>query len=259
VADGWKRRGGALILLGVLTWCAVSAAWAQTTSGAIVTPMQTPMTAQKPSPVVIELFSSQACTYCPAADAYMADLLKQEGVIGLSCHIDYFDVQHGSLSKKFCTARQKDYAEKMKLKSVYTPQMVINGHMDAIGYEPGKVSIAVLRARSEKMAEIAIRPLNDGAYAYAVPPWVENTGGITLWVAMFDKPHTLTVAEGGNRGKKLTYHNIVNALTDIGEWDGTPNEKTIMPVMNAGAAGFAVLAQENATGKIVAAGVFNRP
>lgn len=258
MAKDRKRTGCGLVLL-LLGWAAFCPAWAQTTSGAIATPVETPVTVQKPSPVVIELFSSQACTYCPAADAYMADLLKQEGVIGLSCHIDYFDVQHGSFSKKFCTARQKDYAAKMKLKSVYTPQMVINGHMDAIGYEPGKVSISILRARSEKMAEIVIRPLDGGAFAYAVPPWVANTGDITLWVAMFDKPHTITVAEGGNRGKKLTYHNIVNALTDIGTWDGTPNEKTITPVMNAGAAGFALLAQEKTTGKIVAAGVFNRP
>lgn len=227
--------------------------------GPITTPVQTPSTPQRPTPVVIELFSSQACTYCPVADAYMADLLEQDGVIGLACHIDYFDVQQGSLAKRFCTQRQKTYASKMKLKSVYTPQMVVNGHMDVIGYETGKVSVAVLRARAEKMAEIAIRPAGGGAYAYAVPPWVENSGGVTLWVAMFDKPHTVKVAEGGNRGKTLTYHHVVNALTDLGHWDGTPNEKTVMPVMHANAGGFALLAQDDATGKILAAGEVRLP
>ncbi len=232
---------------------------AQMPAGAITTAIETPRSKPSPSPVVIELFSSQACTYCPAADAYMADLLKQDGVIGLSCHVDYFDVRRGSLSKRFCTKRQSDYATKLKLKSVYTPQMVVNGHMDVVGYESGKVSVAVLRGRAEKMPEIIIRPLDNGIYAYTIPADIKNPDSITLWIAMFDKPHTVTVAEGGNKGKVLTYHNIVNALTDIGVWDGVSSEKTMMPMMNANAAGFVVLAQDKISGKIMAAGKFMRP
>ena len=44
------------------------------------------------APVVVELFSSQACVFCPRADRLFADLLKQDNVIGLACHVDYFDV-----------------------------------------------------------------------------------------------------------------------------------------------------------------------
>ncbi|MBN8521581.1 MAG: DUF1223 domain-containing protein [Alphaproteobacteria bacterium] len=219
--------------------------------------LSTPLSVKPPvsaPPVVIELFSSQACTYCPPADEYMADLLKQDGVIGLSCHVDYFDVRQGSLAHKFCSRRQSDYAKTMGLKSVYTPQMVINGHIDAIGYESAQVSIGVLKARAEKISEISIRPLQNGQYAYALPAQAVQDPDVTLWVALFDKPHTLTVAEGGNRGKNLTYHNIVSSLIALETEQLTSAEKTFLPYMKANAAGFALLAQNNQSGKIIAAG-----
>lgn len=36
-----------------------------------------------PAPVVVELFSSQACTFCPPADRFMGSLAKQTGLIDL--------------------------------------------------------------------------------------------------------------------------------------------------------------------------------
>jgi hypothetical protein len=233
-------------------------AHAQQAPTAIVTPIA-PIKVTPPAPVVIELFSSQACTYCPAADAYMADLIKQDQVIGLSCHVDYFDVRQGSLSKKFCTKRQKNYADKFKLRSVYTPQMVVNGHMDVVGYEAGKVSVAILRARAEKMKPIYIAATPEGAYAYDIPKDIAVNPNVNLWLAMYDKPHTLKIAEGGNRGKTLTYHNVVTALTDLGAISRMTGDQTVLPMMNSKSAGFALLAQDRVSGKILAAGTFNRP
>lgn len=221
-----------------------------------VEPMAQAPVMSAPTPVVIELFSSQACTYCPAADAFMSDLVEQQGIIGLSCHVDYFDVKRGSLSKKFCTARQKDYKNKMALSSLYTPQMVVNGHMDVIGYEGAKVTAAIFRARAEKMGRIDITEKPNGSYAYTLP--AQAAARAAIYIALFDKPHTLTVAEGGNRGKKMTYHNIVTSLMDVGAWDGAGDTRYISPLFTAQSGGFAVLAQDAITGKIIAAGMLQR-
>lgn len=210
-------------------------------------------------PVVIELFSSQACTFCPPADRFLGQLVQQQGVIGLSCHVDYFDVRKGSLSKSFCTQRQTNYIKAMKVPAHYTPQMVVNGHMDVIGYEADKVSAAILKGRSERMDRIAITRGADGTYSYPLP--VKDLGGqnIHLWLAVFDKPHDKTVQEGGNRGKRVTYYNVVSRLTDLGTWNGNAQQKMVNPMMTAENAGFAILAQNQTTGKIIAAGaIYNQ-
>lgn len=79
----------------------------------------------KPSPVVIELFSSQACPACPPADAYLGSLIKSKGVIALSCHVDYFGRRGTELGKAFCTERQARYIKQIGRHSYYTPQMMI--------------------------------------------------------------------------------------------------------------------------------------
>ena len=210
-------------------------------------------------PVVIELFSSQACTFCPPADRFMGQLVQQQGVIGLSCHVDYFDVRKGSLSKSFCTQRQTNYIKALKVPAHYTPQMVVNGHLDVIGYEADKVSAAILKARAERMDRISITRNADGTYSYPLPETNLAGQDIHLWLAVFDKPHDKTVQEGGNRGKKVTYYNVVSRLTDLGAWNGAAQKKLVEPMMTAANAGFAILAQNRVTGKIVAAGaIYNQ-
>ena len=91
-------------------------------------------------PVVLELFSTQACTFCPRADALMADLVDHPSLIALSCHVDYFDVEVGSRALPVCSSRQISYEGAMKHGPKYTPQMVFNGRLNAIGYREHDVA-----------------------------------------------------------------------------------------------------------------------
>jgi hypothetical protein len=210
-------------------------------------------------PVVIELFSSQACTFCPPADKFLGQLVQQQGIIGLSCHVDYFDVKQGSMSKKFCTQRQTNYIKKLKVPAHYTPQMVVNGHMDVIGYEADKVSAAILKARSERIDRVNITRQESDNYGYTINARDLKGEPVHVWLAIFDKPHEKTVQDGGNRGKRVTYYNVVSRLTDLGSWDGAAQTQYLKPFMTADNAGFAVLVQNDTTGNIIAAGaIYNQ-
>jgi len=213
--------------------------WAQDFSA----PLQT-----KASPVLVELFSSQGCPACPPADAYIKDLAETEGVIALSCHVDYFPVKNDKLGKKFCTNRQTKYIKQIKRKSHFTPQMMINGHMSEIGYERDAVTASILKGRSERVSEILIRPKGSGVFDFIMPP-VSVNGPANLWLAVYDKPHTVN-----RRGRSVTYYNVINHFLPLGDWKGSVLQRAVFPLISSKSAGFAIVAQDSVTGHIYAAG-----
>ena len=42
-------------------------------------------------PWAIELFTSQGCSSCPPADAYLGRLAKRPDIVALAYHVDYWD------------------------------------------------------------------------------------------------------------------------------------------------------------------------
>src|SRR5688572_18906431 len=78
---------------------------------------------------VVELYTSQGCSSCPAADAFLGRLAKRDDVIAISLSVDYWDYlgwKDTLASSKF-SERQKAYAKALGNGMVYTPQMVVNG------------------------------------------------------------------------------------------------------------------------------------
>ena len=101
--------------------------------------------------VVVELFTSQGCYSCPPAEKFLGDLAEQETVIALDFHVDYWDnLVHGAdgkwkdpFSRPAYTQRQRVYNQRIRgTGNVYTPQMVIDGRLEAVGSR----RIAVLSA-----------------------------------------------------------------------------------------------------------------
>ena len=221
-------------------------------------PLTGAVPAPAPAPVVLELFTSQGCAFCPPADQLMGRLSQQQNVIGLSCHVDYFGVRQNSLGKSFCTQRQNVYNRLIGTGPRYTPQLVVNGHMDMIGYETGKVSAAILKARAEKVLPISFWANPDQSYGFTLPAASVGNDPMRLWMAVFDIPKTLSITEGGNLGKQVTYYNVVSRMDDLGAWTGQAESHALNPGLTPQNAGFAVIAQNTRTGHIVAAGSVKR-
>ena len=103
--------------------------------------------AQGASGVVVELYTSQGCSSCPPADAYLKKLAAEPGIIALALHVDYWDYigWADDFASPDYTARQKTYAHAMSSNSIFTPQMIVAGVDSAEGTDASQVEGAVRR------------------------------------------------------------------------------------------------------------------
>jgi methionine-R-sulfoxide reductase len=82
---------------------------------------------------LLELYTSEGCSSCPPAEAWLSGLAKNEkvwkDVVPVAFHVDYWD--YLGWQDVFATTafseRQRDYAEAWKSPRIYTPGFVLNG------------------------------------------------------------------------------------------------------------------------------------
>ncbi|WP_430395863.1 DUF1223 domain-containing protein [Ferrovibrio sp.] len=182
-----------------------------------------PARADPPTPVVIEMFTSQGCASCPPADLMMQDWANDRQVIALSLHVDYWDYLgwRDTFAKRGHTDRQQAYAKYSGSRQVYTPQAVVNGQYIAVGSNREAVEAAVRSAMKDRQLALKAERDADGKpLRLAIPGRKEWEGEATIWLCLFDKRHDVTVQRGENSGKSLSYVNVARAWIDLGRWTG---------------------------------------
>src|SRR5262245_50390974 len=100
---------------------------------------------------VIELFTSQGCSSCPAADKLAGELAKDPSLIVMSLAVDYWDYLgwKDTLAIAGHTNRQRAYSKMRGDREVYTPQVVVNGVTHVIGSDRKAIEDAVAQTRKQ--------------------------------------------------------------------------------------------------------------
>lgn len=172
--------------------------------------------------VVVELFTSQGCSSCPPADELLGRLAKHEGVIALGFHVDYWDYigWKDEFGSPAFTARQKAYAVAAGNRTVYTPQMIIEGEARIVGFKPMEVSTEITSYRARTAAaDVTLTRKGDSLTIRAEAP-APFARPAKVELVRYIPERRVAIRRGENAGRTMDYHNIVTSLTTLATWDG---------------------------------------
>jgi hypothetical protein len=179
-------------------------------------------------PVVVELFTSEGCSSCPAADVALRELEITQSVpgvevIALGEHVDYWNRLgwKDGFSSPAYTERQRQYAAGFGSGS-YTPQAVVNGQYEFVGSRRAELAKTVVQAARAPQAQVSVVRMGEGVQVLVggVPA---GTKAATVLLAITESGLASKVGRGENAGRLLRHASVVRELRPLGQVgaDGT--------------------------------------
>ncbi|WP_223229296.1 DUF1223 domain-containing protein [Shimia marina] len=172
-------------------------------------------------PVVVELYTSQGCSSCPPADDYFhRQLAGRQDVIALALHVDYWDYigWKDEFASPAYTQRQHTYARAAGHRSVYTPQMIVNGKDHVVGAHPDQVE-KLISAHKAVKRNVDLDVKRDGDLI-EVKAKSDIEAPMVVHVMRYRAEEKISIKRGENAGRVLTYANIVDGWEKVQSWNG---------------------------------------
>jgi hypothetical protein len=171
-------------------------------------------------PVVVELFTSQGCSSCPPANAYLNELSKgRRDVLALAFHVTYWDRLgwKDPFSMEAATDRQGVYGRRFGDGS-YTPEIVVDGAASAVGSDRAEVGSAIETAKRNGRTAAAVNVTKNGEQVSIEVG--AGSGSARVLLIGFDHEHITAIHRGENSGRTLTEANVVRSMRSVGQWSG---------------------------------------
>jgi hypothetical protein len=171
-------------------------------------------------PVVVELFTSQGCSSCPPANAYLNDLARERhDVLPLAFHVTYWDRLgwKDPFSLSAATDRQARYGGRFGDGS-YTPEIVVDGLNSHVGSYRDEIGSAIEHAKAAATTSAAVKvSRKDNQLLVEVGPG-EGRGRVLL--VGFDHYHKTAIRRGENGGRTFEELNVVRSVRPLADWQG---------------------------------------
>lgn len=211
------------------------------------------------APVLAELFTSQACSSCPAAEKLFNELADTDGVIAIQWHVDYWNnLVHGRSGKwkdpysnAANTQRQRDYNYALRgTGSVYTPQAVIGGVSETTGSRAASIAGMIATAPAAQ-ARISFAMDSDGYAINVTPRGASAPMEAETMIITLLKQEATDIAGGENKGLSVQSRNIAVSADTLGAWTG--DSETYRAASVDSMYTCAVIVQERAKGRVLGA------
>ena len=173
---------------------------------------------------VIELFTSQGCSSCPPADKLAGELARDPSLIVLSLPVDYWDYLgwKDTLALPGHTNRQRAYSKARGDREVYTPQVVVDGAVHALGSDKAAIEKAMRQTREQSsplLLPVTMERAGDKLTVH-VAASKDEKGQAEVWLCPITKSIPVAIGRGENSGQTLTYTNVVRRWIKLGDWTG---------------------------------------
>ncbi len=187
--------------------------------------------------VVAELFTSEGCSSCPAADDVLSRLVASQPVAGVEIialgeHVDYWDRLgwRDPFSSASFTSRQSQYDAKVfHGNSIYTPQIVVDGQSEHVGSDAGAVRRAIEKAAQQPKAAVDVVARVEGDRVHVdvrvdASPEVPLRDTADVIIAITEDQLVTNVRRGENAGRVLKHSAVVRSLSTVGTL--SPRQRT---------------------------------
>jgi hypothetical protein len=180
---------------------------------------------------VIELFTSQGCSSCPAADKLLGELAQDPSLLTMSLPVDYWDYLgwKDTLAVHGHSVRQQAYSDMRGDRERYTPQVVINGVVQVLGSDKAAIekAIAQMGSTAAPLRLPVTIAIGDGKITVNVPAGANAQGTAEVWLCPVTAKAPVAIGRGENSGKTLIYNNVVRRWVKLGDWNGKAMSFTV--------------------------------
>ena len=172
---------------------------------------------------VVELYTSQGCSSCPPADAWLSRLRNEPQAIALSFHVDYWDYLgwKDRFAQPLFSKWQTAQLAVNGARNPYTPQVVING-IDAPRWYQQRATAVI--GGATKAASVSLQLQREGGQYQAKIVGLSNAPArLAAYWAVTEGPHQTAVKAGENGGETLSHDFIVRELHPVSAWPAGPS------------------------------------
>ena len=143
-------------------------------------------------------------------------------VLALTFHVDYWDDLgwRDRFALPSAAQRQRAYAKNLGLASVYTPQVIIDGHQNFVGSDRSSIGKALAHPRNGAAIDLS---LQEGELRVALAAQQGVVESEVLLVA-YQRTAVSPIARGENAGRTLREFNVVRDFRTLGRWQGLKQE-----------------------------------
>ena len=201
---------------------------------------------------VAELFTSQGCSSCPPADAVAGRLRADPAVLVLSFHVNYWDGLgwKDPFASQAATDRQYAYARTLGERSVFTPQVIVNGTQSLVGSQEGQIHRAIAAGQIRLPVTVDLSRGSDGSIALTLHGAATHA---ELWEVRYIRKSATRIHGGENGGRVLETYNDVTRIRRLGAF--SPGVSSL-PALKLPEDGLAVIVQAAGMGRILGADAY---